>query len=273
MGKRISSGEKDLYYGIQMAIPMLIYVIALISPMFIGLVVEVDGKDYLATSVKFLILALACFYLIPLVIGIPTRKAGFMNLVTIGLLRVKVSLKDVLLGIGLGLLSLTFMWLGTYIVSGTAFELQGIDPKQIYFSLVPGIFEEVIFRGFIMIALIRTYKSYKKAMAFQVFLFAISHVGDLSLWGIIDVLTVSIIAIALTYIVFRTGHLYTAIIVHFIHDAFLFVVQKPGGVYEGTYENLVFYGAVWVGMIVIMLVTKAFTETNNMQMYKRELML
>jgi len=273
MGKRINSGEKDLYYGMQMAIPMIFYVIALISPMLIGLVIDVDGKDYLVTSIKLLILSLASLYLIPFVIGIPSRKAGSMNLVTIGLLRAKVGIKDLLLGVGLGLVSLAFMCLATYLVSGSAFELQAINPKHIYFSLVPGIFEEIIFRGFMMIALIRVYKSYKKAMAFQVFLFTISHIGEISLWGIVDVITVSFIAITLTYIVYRTGHLYTAIIVHFIHDAFLFVVQKPGGIYEGTFENLIFYGAVWLGMVVIMLVTKAFTTTHNMQIYKRELML
>jgi membrane protease YdiL (CAAX protease family) len=140
------------------------------------------------------------------------------------------------------------------------FDTSTIDPKHIYFSLVPGIFEEIIFRGFIMIVLIKQYKSIKKAALFQIVLFTVSHMKDFTFWGLIDTLTVAIIAIAFTYVAFKTGSLITGIIFHFIHDAFLFVVQLPEGRYEGIVDNLIFYFSVWIGMGVIILVIKILAE-------------
>lgn len=252
--------KKDLYYGFQMAIPLLFYVVALSSPMFLRLFIDTSNDSYLVTTTKLVILIVGILYLVPMVIGIPARDDGILNLVHIGFLKPKESVKSLLLGVLLGLMSLGAMLIGSILAGGYVFDPSTIDGKQIYFSLVPGIFEEVIFRGIIMVVLIHYYHSVKKAAAFQVFLFGIMHVKDISLWGFVDVLTVAIIGIVFTYVVYKTGHLMAVIVFHIIHDAFLFVVQKPGGVYIGAGENLAFYASVWIGMLIIAYTTKYITD-------------
>lgn len=262
---------KNLYYGLQMAIPMLFFVVASISPMFIRLVVDVSNGDYISTTVKLLIMAGATFYVIPVVIGIPERDGGHVNLVRIGLRRKGIDKRELALGVLLGVTSLTFMLIGSLIAGGYSFDPSTIDPEHIYFSLFPGIFEEVVFRGIIMVVCLKQFRDMKKAVAFQIFLFTISHLKDFSIVGIVDMLTVAVIALAFTYVVYRTGHLYTAMIFHFINDAFLFTVQKDA--YVGFFDNFAFYGSVWAGMAVICGLTLWLVKPKTTTVYRNALML
>jgi len=202
------------------------------------------------------------FFLIPKVIGIPSKKDKKENLTLIGLGIKGVTWQSIVLGITLGLLSLLFMTIGSAITGGYQLDMSRLEFTHVYFSIVPGVFEEVVFRGYFMIAAIILFKNVKKAATFQIVIFTLSHMKDFSGWGIVDMLTVAVISIAFTYVVLKTGHLYTAIIFHFIHDAFLFVSQKAEG-YQTFYEHFIFYLFVWIGMLTIILVTKFITEKYN----------
>lgn len=255
--------RKEIPAGAKLAIPLLLLIVSFNAPMFIRLVYETENNSFLSTTVKLILLSIFLFWLLPKVIGIPSRENKQGNLIDIGLVKWPISIHSIWLGVLLGFISLTFMLIGSAITGGYTFDLSTLELNHVYFSLVPGIFEEVVFRGFIMVVAIQFFKSYKKAVIFQVVIFTLSHLKDFSGWGIVDMLTVAVIAIAFTYVVLKSGHLYTAMIFHFIHDAFLFVVQKKDGL-ETFIEHLAFYTFVWIGMIVIMLVTKYMSNKYNL---------
>ncbi len=248
--------KNELYYGLKMAIPLLIMVVASMSPMFIRLVTPVENKDYVSTTVKLFILCAGLLVIVPKELGIVERTGWRENLEFIGFLGVKNLGKPLLTGLLLGCISIGGMVISSIIIGGYDFSLSLIDLKQVYFSLVPGIFEEVVFRGFIMVVLLRTFKSLPKAVGFQIFLFTISHMGDFTFWGIIDVLVVAVIALSFTYVVYKTGNLWAAIVFHFIHDAFLFAAQLPQDLYVGVRANALIYSFVVLSMIVIMFVVR-----------------
>jgi len=55
-----------------------------------------------------------------------------------------------------------------------------------------------------------------------------------------------VIAVAFTYSAYKTRTLVAGIVFHFLHDAFLFLPQVPGGVYIGVFENIAFYASLWL---------------------------
>ncbi|MBN2655721.1 MAG: GNAT family N-acetyltransferase [Spirochaetales bacterium] len=79
--------KNELYYGLKLAIPMLFYIIALMSPLFLRRFVQVSNSDYLSTTLKLAILLIGTLYLIPVKIGVPEKAAGFENLKKIGLIK------------------------------------------------------------------------------------------------------------------------------------------------------------------------------------------
>ena len=256
--------KKELPIGAKFAIPLLFLIIGFNIPMFLRFFIDTANTSILSTTVKIVFLSLVMFLLIPRVIGIPSKENSENNLFTIGLINRNVSWKSIVLGLLLGLISLSFMLLGSAITGGYTFDIGRLEFTHVYFSIVPGVFEEVVFRGFLMVVAVSYFKNIKKAAVFQIIIFTLSHMKDFSGWGIVDTITVGIIAIAFTYVVFKTGHLYTAIIFHFIHDAFIFVVQKANGL-ESFVDHLAFYAFVWLGMLIIIIVTKFSVEKLNIR--------
>lgn len=251
--------KRELPIGAKLAIPLLFLVIGFNIPMFLRFFTDTDNVSVLSTTSKIVFLSFVMFFLIPQVIGIPSKKDKNENLKLIGLGVKNLTWQSVVLGITLGVISLLFMMIGSAITGGYELNMSRLEFTHVYFSIVPGVFEEVVFRGYFMIAAMMLFKNVKKAAAFQIVIFTLSHMKDFTGWGIVDMLTVTVIAIAFTYVVFKTGHLYTAIIFHFIHDAFLFVAQKAEG-YQTFYEHFIFYLFVWIGMVTIILVTKFVTK-------------
>ena len=162
--------------------------------------------------------------------------------------------KNIILGIILGLCTITGMLVASIQTGRYVFDTTGLT-KQIIFSTAPGVWEEVYFRGIIMIALIKIVKDVKKATIYQCIIFAILHLGNFDFWSVIDIISVFFIGLLLTYVARKTNSLIPGIIFHFLHDAFLFLVQVPDGVFIGTFENVIFYAWLW-GMLLIGAVIK-----------------
>ena len=111
-----------------------------------------------------------------------------------------------------------------------------------------------------MILLIRATKSFHKAFAIQVLLFGLAHIKGLDIVSLIDAFSVLILAIAFTYIVYKTRSLIPAIIFHYLHDTFLFAVQLPGGDYFGLKDNALFFSSFWVSIALSILVIRKLSE-------------
>jgi hypothetical protein len=59
--------------------------------------------------------------------------------------------------------------------------------------------------------------------------------------------------------------LVAGIVFHFLHDAFLFLPQVPGGKYLGVYENMTFFASLWLMVGVAILVVKFSSERLGIQ--------
>ena len=120
-----------------------------------------------------------------------------------------------------------------------------------------------------MIILLRITKSLEKAFIIQVVLFGLFHIKyGLNILSLVDAISVIFIAIGLTYTVYKTRSLIAAIIFHYLHDAFLFVVQLPDGTYHGFIDNALFYAGLWIMVGVAILITKIAADTFQLRAKK-----
>ena len=55
------------------------------------------------------------------------------------------------------------------------------------------------------------------------------------------------------------------IIFHYLHDAFLFVVQLPDGLYQGFTDNVLFYAGLWIMIGIAILITKIAADKFHVQ--------
>ena len=217
--------------------------------------------------IALMITALASFILFPKIFGIPFGRINIKEWIQkIGLYLPQDGWKHILLGICLAICTLSGMLIGSILTGKYFFDINNITLGHMVFSLIPGIFEEIFFRGVLMIILLRITESLKKAFIIQVVLFGLGHIKyGLNILSLIDAISVVLIAIGFTYSVYKTGTLIAAIIFHYLHDAFLFVVQLPDGAYHGFTDNALFYAGLWIMVGVAILITKIAAEKFQVQ--------
>ncbi|MFX1561142.1 MAG: CPBP family intramembrane glutamic endopeptidase [Promethearchaeota archaeon] len=204
---------------------------------------------------------LIVYKLFPQIIKIPfggVRPSEFIR--NIGLSKPKGLIKYIFLGIILGVCSLTGMLIGSILTGRYSFDLTAITLEQLAFSTVPGVWEEVFYRGILMFVLLGAVKDVRKTAVLQSIIFGLFHFRGLEFWALFDIGSVILIGLSLTYTTYKTNSLIPAIITHYLHDAFLFLVGVPGGEYIGTFENLVFYISLWLMLGVGCLITKLGAE-------------
>ena len=107
------------------------------------------------------------------------------------------------------------------------------------FALIPGIWEEIAFRGIILTFLLSKY-SVRKALIFDGLLFALFHIFNYLILGqdLLSVLLQSIAAIfvgvTLAYLTIKTGSILPAIIIHYSIDVTLFI---SGFIFDFSNDN------------------------------------
>ena len=111
-----------------------------------------------------------------------------------------------------------------------------------------------------MMLLLRFTKSLRQAAIIQVVLFGLSHVKEVDIPSLIEVVSVMIIAIGFTYAAYKTRSLIAGIVFHYLHDAFLFFVQPPSGVYTGVVDKVLLYAILWSMVGLGCLVTQFAAE-------------
>ena len=207
--------------------------------------VELSKLEF--SAIAFLTTSLSVLLLFPTVFRIPFGKVSISDFVrNVGLSTPKHAYKFVLLGILAALCTLSGMLIGSILTGKFAFSFVTITVTQAVFSLTPGIWEEVLFRGVVMIVLLRLTRSYHRALIVQVVIFGLAHIKGIDLLSLVDALSVMILAIAFTSVAYRTKSLIPGIIFHYLHDTFLFFVQLPDGEYSGFRDNALFFGSLWV---------------------------
>jgi membrane protease YdiL (CAAX protease family) len=215
----------------------------------------------LGSSIAFIVAALVVFLLFPRILGIPFGRVDTNEWIRkIGLQPPQCVWKHILLGILLAMCTLFGMLMTSIMTGKYVFDLDNIGPSHMVFSLIPGFFEELFIRGVLMVILLKITKSLEKAFVIQIVVFGLMHINGIDIVSLVDALSVSILAISFTYVVYKTRSLIAAIVFHYLHDAFLFLVQLPGGVYQGFSDNALFYTGLWVMVGVSILITKLATE-------------
>ncbi len=221
---------------------------------------HVEMSKLHSSLIAFIITSLAITLLFPHVIKIPFGKVSIREF----FLRLGVFPKRwyayAALGVLCAVCTLGGMLAGSVLTGKYSFDITTISLSHAVFSLTPGIWEEILFRGVIMIVLMRMTQSLPKAFWIQIAIFALVHIKGLELLSFVDAVSVGIIAIAFTYSAVKTGSLLPGIIFHFLHDTFLFAVQLPDGVYEGFRDNAYFYAALWVGVLLSLRIIKRMSE-------------
>lgn len=222
---------------------------------------HIDLSKLEMSFIAFIITATSALLLFPKVFKIPFGKVSVTEFILrIGLKIPQKLYRFVLLGIIAAFITLTGMLIGSILTGKYVFDKSTINLAQAIFSLTPGIWEEVFYRGILMIVLFRMTKSYKKAGIIQIIIFGLAHIKGFDFLSLLDAFSVALIAIAFTYMAFKTKSLIPGIIFHYLHDTFLFAVQLPDGKYIGFQDNALFYAVLWLSILAVVGVTKQLSK-------------
>lgn len=256
-----------------LAITIFFSALGLLLPNLIEMILDIELSAVLNAIIAFIVYLIIAMILYPKILGIPfgilspsefARKIGFYI--------PQNAAKHVLLGIFLAICTLSGMLIGSILTGRYIVDFSNITLSHTLFSVVPGVWEEVFYRGILMIILLKTIKKVEPAFGIQCIIFGLLHIKQFDFWGIIDVFSVMIIAIGFTYAAYKTHCLLAGIVFHFLHDALLFLVQVPGGEYLGWIENVTFYIPLWimvgVGCLITKLASEKFNITTKMALYQ-----
>lgn len=244
-------------------------VFALIGPIFVFFLTKLLGIELSKIwkgLIAFLFTSILSLSLFPKVFKIPFGKQTTVEwLSNLGVYFPKKLSYHILLGILLGIISLLGMLIASLITGKYEFNLQNLSPDHFVFCLTPAIWEEIFFRGVIMVVLISVFKNLRKAFWWQVFIFAVCHFKSISITGGIEIVSVFMIGITFTLLAVKTRCLIAVIIYHYIHDAFLFLVQNPGGEYHGFVDQFTFYAFLWSAMLINIIIINLATNGLKIQ--------
>jgi membrane protease YdiL (CAAX protease family) len=242
--------------------PAIGFVLLLILGMFL----ETEFSKLFRSIVNLVVVALMAFVVFPRYLGIPFGRVetkAFLRRVGFTLPENRWSH----LGLGLVLAGCTLsgMLAGSLLTGDYTVDWSTVDLPHLVYSLNPALWEELFYRGVLMIVLLEATHSLKKAFLVQVILFSLMHIKGTDVWAIVDVFSVAVLALGFTYVAYKTRSLVAGIVFHYVHDAFLFFVQVPGDVQIGVMDSLLFYGLLWLGVGVACLVTKVAADRLGVQ--------
>jgi len=251
---------------IQIGITLFFSILPTLLFTIIRLVLGLNLSKIYLPMLAFPLNLVIVWMLYPKKLKIPFGKTPVGEFATLlGISKHKTIYKFFLLGSLLGCCSLSGLLIGSLLTGRYILSFENLKIEQVIFSSVPGVWEEIYFRGILMFLLLKILKDLKKAVIIQAVIFAIFHIGSLELWGLVDIFSVFLIALAFTYAAHKTNSLIPGIVFHFIHDAFLFLFQVPNGDFFGTYENVVFYTSLWMMLGVGVLMTSILSKKLNIR--------
>ncbi len=223
---------------------VVVYIAFLIIGEVIGLVIKVSLLDenvlayqIIRFAILFLLNGLVLLWFFPKIMHIPAGKTTFNNLLKIIRLD-RESSKPLSKNIIFAILSLSVFLFGYLIASLLTGEyvfditrLLGFPDNEgnlksfsFIMNLIPGFFEEVAFRGLILVLLLRKY-SEKTSIIISGIMFGISHSINILFYGyslnsLVQVISGILIGIFFAYVVLKSGTLIPTIIIHYLYNVF-----------------------------------------------------
>ena len=118
------------------------------------------------------------------------------------------------------------------------------------FNLIPGIFEEIVFRGVILMLLLRKY-SKNASITISALVFGIAHLINFLIFGnfwssLTQIVTGIIIGCFFAYLVIRTSSLVPVIIIYYLYNSLTILSVV---LYE-SYPQTTFYLKILFGCLI-----------------------
>ena len=245
----------------QIALTITFSAMGLLIPYLVEMLLGRDLSKIAVGIIAFAVSAFGAIVLFPRVFGIPFGRTSFKKFSHgIGFYLPKDVWKHIGLGLILAACTLSGMLVGSILTGEYVLDPANITLSQAVFALAPGIWEEVFFRGILMVVLLRATRSLKKAFLAQCILFALCHMKGTSLHALVEVFSAFLIAVGFTYVAHRTGSLVAGITFHYFHDALLFFVQSPDRQYFSFQQHALFYAGLWITVGLGCLIAKVAAQ-------------
>lgn len=231
-----------------------------VTYVLLGLLETLPGT-FIPTLLYFLALGVLALVLMPFVLGLPNGRKSLRDYCQdIRLLPMRPLGRNILLGLLMAALTLSSIFLAALLTGHFVFDWSYVPALRWVRGLTRGIWEEVFFRGIILVLFMRIF-SKRKAMFFAAFLFAMVHLNPLhlSLPMGVDVISIFFMGLLFTYLVLKTGSLLPAIVFHYIHDIFVLWVQNTPGADE-TLASALLYAFLWIALVIGAVLTKYIVE-------------
>jgi hypothetical protein len=243
--------------ALTLAVPGMGFLICFFMENFLNF----EISKLICSVINLVVVSFWVFLLLPNVLGIPFGKIktrDFNEL--IGFHPPNYAWKHILLGVILAVFTLSGMLIASFMTGKYVPDFSTVTLSHLVFSLNPGIWEELFFRGVLMIVLLRYTKSLRQAAIIQVALFGVAHIKGTDIQALIEVVSSMIMGAGFTYTAYKTRTLVTGILFHYLHDAFLFLVQLPSSAHTGFIDDMLFFALLWSMVGLGGLVTKVATE-------------
>jgi membrane protease YdiL (CAAX protease family) len=231
--------------------PVALTVVAPVAGFLLVFVLQVftdtEVSKLLSSVVNLLVVAPIAFVLFPKLLGIPFGRIQTREFLRrIGFCCPDGAWRHIALGLILAACTLSGMLVASILTGKYTMNLSTVDLPHLVFSLNPALWEELFYRGVLMFLLLKFTRSLRGAVVIQVVLFGLMHIKGVDVWSLVDAFSVMVLATGYTYVAYKTRSLVAGIVFHYFHDAFLYLVQLPGGIYTGVAENAIFYGILWL---------------------------
>ena len=209
----------------------------------------------------FFALGVLALYLMPSVLGLPNGRKSLRDYCQdIRLLPMRPLGRNILLGLLMAALTLSSILLAALLTGHFVFDWSTVPALRWVKGLTRGIWEEVFFRGIILVLFMRLYRK-RRAVFLATFLFAVVHLNPIVLSPemIVDVVSIFFMGLLLTNIILKTGSLLPAIVFHYVHDIFVLLVQNTPRADE-VLASVLLYGFLWGALAVGALLTRYIVE-------------
>lgn len=237
--------------------------------LIIFIIEKSSGIDFTKTQtaiVNFALTSTAILVFFPRVIKVPFgRVSPWEFLKCSGLYLPKKLYNFILIGLIPAVGSLSGLIIGFQLLGIFRLDYSKITLAQAIFSLTPGIWEEVMFRGVIMIILIKVTKSIWKASMTQILLFALMHLKGFTFFYVLDVFSVGIIATGFTFLALRTKNLWPAVTFHFLHDTFVLFATSSIDRELKFWEQILQFVPMWIMIGISLLIVNRIIEFFNIK--------
>ncbi len=228
--------------------------------LLLGLLEFLPGT-YVPALLYFVALGILALVLMPYVIGLPNGRKSLREFCyDIRLLPMKPVVRNVLLGLLLAALTLVSILLASLLTGHFVLDWSTVPALRWVKGLTRGIWEEVFFRGIILVLFLRIFPE-RRAVVSAALLFAVVHfkLENFDLYAAVDLVSIFFMGLLFTYVVLKTGSLLPAMVFHYVHDIFIKLVQNVPGADVTTSKTLLF-GLLWFSLIVGALLTKWIVE-------------